>query len=267
MSEDDSSESLRDSLSVGKKSVVIEEGALSTRALEEAKITLGAEIQKLKSLARECTKEFTETRSQLDSIERDYKIFRATVTDPAAALDGFKASVQEELKLNDARKLWHGSAEQHFRAYCLSWVILAILLVIFPMALISNSETIFGFFRSVGEAVLVDLPENASETAILIAAVSRLVLITLPVALYIWLIRIVVRFNMRSLLLMNDANQRNTMLETYLHLVEQDAGVKADRPLILEALFRRTPGHGPDTIEPPNLADVMKLGSKGSATH
>lgn len=189
--------------------------------------------------------------------------FEKRVGDPAAALEGFKASIAESLKLQEARRLWTSSANRAGRAYFWSSIALLLLLVAVPAIAIWQSNAIFGFFRAIGNAVLVDLPENASETAILIAAVSRLVLVTLPVALYIWLIRIVVRFNMRSLLLMDDANQRNTMLETYLHLVEQDAELKQDRPLILEALFRRTPGHGPETIEPPNLTDILRIGTPG----
>ncbi len=183
----------------------------------------------------------------------------ATIKDPVAALEGLKASFNENQKLQNARQLWSDSAQRARKAYAISWVALAFPLVIIPAVVVWQADVVFTFFRSVGNAVLADLSPGVSETATLISAVSRLVLVTLPVALYIWLIRIVVRFNTRSLLLMDDAMQRNTMLETYLHLVEQDASVNADRPLILEALFRRTPGHGPEAIEPPNLSDIMKL--------
>lgn len=203
-------------------------------------------------------------KAELERQQIAHEAFRRIVSDPLTELEGFRAKIVEDLKLKEARQLWTNRATRARKEYVGSCFVLAILLVLVPALAIWQSEAIFGFFRSIGEAVLVDLPDNASETAILIAAVSRLVLVTMPVALYIWLIRIVVRFNMRSLLLIDDAEQRNTMLETYLHLVERDADVKADRPLILEALFRRTPGHGPETIEPPNLADVMRLGGKPS---
>lgn len=182
-----------------------------------------------------------------------------TIEDPVAALEGLKASFNENQRLQNARQLWSDSARRARNAYAISWTALGLLLVIFPAVVIWQADVVFTFLRSIGDAVLADLSPSVSEAATLISAVSRLVLVTLPIALYIWLIRIVVRFNTRSLLLMDDAMQRNTMLETYLHLVEQDANVKADRPLILEALFRRTPGHGPEAIEPPNLTDIIKL--------
>lgn len=203
--------------------------------------------------------DFASIKAALEEMHNKAADLVANIDDPAAALEGFKVSVIEGLKLQHARQLWSESARRSRRAYTISWAALALLLIIIPAVVVWQADVALTFFRSVGDAVLADLSPSASEAATLISAVSRLVLVTLPVALYIWLIRIVVRFNMRSLLLMDDAMQRNTMLETYLHLVEQDASVKADRPLILEALFRRTPGHGPEAIEPPNLTDIIKL--------
>lgn len=232
--------------------------------VREAKIlgevrAVNLKIAKAKSHADRAEKVARQVENQLPKMLHDVADLEAKVSAPAAALEGFKASITESLKLQEARKLWKETARNAKRAYIGSWITLTALLVVVPAIAIWQSDAIFAFFRAIGEAVLVDLPANASETAIFIAAVSRLVLVTLPIVLYIWLIRIVVRFNMRSLLLMDDANQRNTMLETYLHLVEQDADVKSDRPLILEALFRRTPGHGPEAIEPPNLADILRI--------
>ncbi|MER9757562.1 DUF6161 domain-containing protein [Mesorhizobium sp. M0166] len=90
-----------------------------------------------------------------------------------------------------------------------------------------------------------------------VATVSRLVVVTIPLALYFWLIRLVVRFNMRSMLLMDDARQRATIIETYYKMIEQQAATKEDRALILQALCRPPPGHGSDSIEPPNFTEVI----------
>jgi hypothetical protein len=77
-------------------------------------------------------------------------------------------------------------------------------------------------------------------------------------ALYFWLIKLVVRFNMRSMLLMDDARQRATMLETYYRMIEKGAATNEDRALVLQALMRPAPGHGPDSVEPPNFTDVIE---------
>tara|TARA_R110002020_G_scaffold467027_4_gene690191 strand:- start:7107 stop:7325 length:219 start_codon:yes stop_codon:yes gene_type:complete len=71
---------------------------------------------------------------------------------------------------------------------------------------------------------------------------------------------------MRSMLLMDDARARVTMLDTYLFLISQDAAVKQDRGAILEALFRRAPGHGSDTSEPPHFTDLLRYGQEGKGS-
>ncbi|MER8867096.1 DUF6161 domain-containing protein [Mesorhizobium sp. M0751] len=185
--------------------------------------------------------------------------FYDNIGEPHKALDAFKASIREELQLQDARKLWTGSAAKAQEAYSISWLILIVLLIGVPAFAISQYQAIIDFFHQVSVGIFKDIPVGASDTVAVISAISRLFLVTVPIAMYLWLIRIVVRFNTRSLLLMDDARQRNTMLETYLHLVERDKDTKGERPLILEALFRRTPGHGGDTIDPPSLPDVLRM--------
>ncbi|WP_181181392.1 hypothetical protein, partial [Mesorhizobium sp. B1-1-5] len=77
---------------------------------------------------------------------------------------------------------------------------------------------------------------------------------------YLWVLKAVMRFFMRSMLLMDDARQRETMLDTYILLTEKGKADERDRPLILWALFRQTPGHGPDGIEPPDFTEVINAG-------
>ncbi|MCG6115085.1 MAG: DUF6161 domain-containing protein [Mesorhizobium sp.] len=200
-----------------------------------------------------------ELRDKIEGVSSSQKNFEAAVSLNEQSIENFKETVREAVRFQYATGLWLGRAKRAMISYWASVAVLVTLLLIIPALAIWQYQTIVRFIEAVGAAVASDLPDNAGQTAILLAAFSRLVMITLPVVFYIWLVRIVVRFNTRSLLMMDDANQRNTMLETYLHLVEQDATVKAERPLILEALFRRTPGHGPDSIEPPNLTDIMSL--------
>ncbi|RWN11775.1 DUF6161 domain-containing protein [Mesorhizobium sp.] len=201
----------------------------------------------------------TESEKKLVTMADRLQRFQDNIGDPQKALEAFKASIREELQLQDARKLWTGSADKAQNAYAISWIILIALLLGVPAYAISQYQAIIDFFHQVNIGIFKDIPPGSSDTVALISAISRLFLITVPVAMYLWLIRIVVRFNTRSLLLMDDARQRNTMLETYLHLVERDKEAKGERPLILEALFRRTPGHGGDTIDPPSLPDVLRI--------
>lgn len=93
---------------------------------------------------------------------------------------------------------------------------------------------------------------------------GRLIVFTVPALVFLWMIRAVMRFFIRSLLLMDDARQRQTMLETYFLLTERGRADEKDRPMILWALFRQTRGHGPDGIEPPDFTEVIKAGLERS---
>ncbi|MFC6448415.1 hypothetical protein, partial [Shinella zoogloeoides] len=91
---------------------------------------------------------------------------------------------------------------------------------------------------------------------------GRLIVFSVPVFVYLWTMRAVMRFFMRSMLLMDDARQRQTMLETYFMLTGSGRADERDRPLILWALFRQTPGHGSDGVEPPDFTEVINAGMK-----
>lgn len=172
----------------------------------------------------------------------------------AAKLDGFALSPTNQLwkdRLDSAQKSFKWSA----------WLVVG-LFGILPIFVWLFSGSILAFIADTNLAKTA-IGENASVTVVLAGQISRLIFVTLPAVAYFWLIRLVVRFAVRSMLLMDDAAARQTMLDTYLHLVEQDKDVTTDRPLILEALFRRTPGHGSDTIDPPDLTDILKVKNMG----
>ena len=126
-----------------------------------------------------------------------------------------------------------------------------------PIAAVYESTTILQFAKQFADAATVDVGDNPGAVAMAVSVISRLVVIAVPLALYFWLIRLVGRFNMRSMLLMDDARQRATMLETYYKMIERSAATVKDRALVLQALMRPAPGHGPDTVEPPNFTEVI----------
>lgn len=197
--------------------------------------------------------------NKVDQAHIDLGKFTAELANTKGQVDNFKKTITEELKLEAARKLWDKRSKSANTSFKVSSYALGALLIGIPtIGMICNSWVI-SFFQGINETILKGLSNENKDQLWVVLAISRLVLISLPVMLYIWLIRIIVRFNMRSLLLKDDADQRTTMLETYLHLVEQDVATKADRPIVLEALFRRAPGHGPESIDAPNLTDIINL--------
>jgi hypothetical protein len=174
----------------------------------------------------------------------------------------FNRALEERLRLNQARKLWGDVARTTSIAFYVSAFALVVVLASVPAAAFYFRTDIIEFIKSM-EAAMVAVA-GGSAVAAAVSALGRLVLFTAPLGFVVWLLRLLVRYNTRSLLLMDDARQRVTMLNTYFYLIEQDAATKQDRGAILEALFRRPPGHGADTVDPPHFTDLLKYGQESS---
>lgn len=162
-----------------------------------------------------------------------------------------------------ARKLW-GEREKQSRFALIASSIAIFCLIAAPIlgAICFTPEVLHYLAQIVAASSLPTTDTNGqvlptpNDTQITIAAIGRLVIVTVPVFLYIWAIRLVVRFNSRSLLLLDDARLRLTMLDTFFHLIEKEGAVKEDRALVLNALFRPGPGHG-DNVDPPNFTELV----------
>ncbi|MBP2508329.1 hypothetical protein J2855_001964 [Agrobacterium tumefaciens] len=161
-----------------------------------------------------------------------------------------------------ARKLW-GEREKQSRIALIASSIAIFLMIAAPigLAICFTSEVLHYLAQIVAASALPttdatgQLP-TPSDAQVTIAAIGRLVIVTVPIFLYIWAIRLVVRFNSRSLMLLDDARLRLTMLDTFFHLIEKEGAVKEDRALVLNALFRPAPGHG-DNVDPPNFTELV----------
>lgn len=181
------------------------------------------------------------------------------------SLDGKTAAAYqtliESIGLRETENLWKGEATRAKREYYASFIVLIFILLTIPLAIAIGHSAIFSVLSDI-EASAVRLSENSQGLGATAVVLGRVLLLTIPLGFVIWAIKIGVRYNVRSMLLMDDATHRVTMLNTYLFLIKQNAATVQDRGAVLEALFRRTPGHGPETVEAPNLTDLMKYGTQ-----
>jgi hypothetical protein len=222
----------------------------------------------------EQTKLMLQKTAELDSLVRNStdqvgelrKEFVANYDSTEAAAQAFMESVRSEANFEGLKIHWNGRARSAAWSFGLSGLLIGTLLVAFPSYLIWNSDQIITFMRHLADVATVDVGPNPSAATLTVATISRLLIVTIPVALYFWAIKLVVRFNMRSMMLMDDARQRSTMLETYYRMIEKSAATREDRALVLQALMRPAPGHGPDTVEPPSFTEVIDkaIGRQGS---
>ncbi|MDO5895642.1 hypothetical protein [Agrobacterium sp. Azo12] len=193
-----------------------------------------------------------ELEDKSQGIESDIRQLRADL-DAQVARFGTEA----------ARKLWGEREKQSKWALILSSVAICLLIAApIALAVCFTTEILHYLAQIVAASALPTIDSNGqqlpppTDAQVTIAAVGRLVIVTVPIFLYIWAIRLVVRFNSRSLLLLDDARLRLTMLDTFFHLIEKEGAVKEDRALVLNALFRPAPGHG-DNVDPPNFTELV----------
>lgn len=196
-----------------------------------------------------------------DEVIRDLAAAKADLEDKyagsASKASAFLDSIRAQTNFDALKIHWNDRSRDAKRAFIISSVVLLALLVIVPGFAIYEKDVVISFMKGLAGAATVDVGIESGPVGITVATISRLVIITIPLALYFWLIRLVVRFNLRSMLLMDDAGQRATMLETYYRMIEKEAALVGDRALVLQALMRPAPGHGGDTIDPPNFTEVI----------
>jgi hypothetical protein len=97
--------------------------------------------------------------------------------------------------------------------------------------------------------IFVDTPDSITH------AISRILFITAPLAVVIWVLRAILRRANLNLALAEDAAQRSVMAQTYVNLltngdVTED---KDDRKIMLEAIFRPLPGIQEMDTAPPSI--------------
>ena len=180
---------------------------------------------------------------------------KSSIQDVEKAYDAFKIAISERIALQGVSDLWRNRARVNRRTFVISAIVLVLLLIAGPAALILYKSEILKFIHDVE----MTRPGTSDNGLDYLALVGRIAFVSVPILFYIWIIKLVGRFNARSLLLMDDAAQRSTMLDTYLYLIQKDADVTEERKTVLEALFRAAPGYGSDSNEPVAIADLLRI--------
>ncbi|RUV03492.1 hypothetical protein EOB36_05900 [Mesorhizobium sp. M6A.T.Cr.TU.017.01.1.1] len=235
--------------------------ALSSNSVRETTESVVERAQSAIEAAQNAAKQAGAFENRAKDLSGQIDAFQATIDantqDAEDKLSSFLDAAHARSAYKGVRIYWTDRASASWWALMISGFVLFILLVALPAWAIYDNDAVIGLLKNLTEAAGIDVGNVTSPVVLTVATVSRLVVITIPLALYFWLIRLVVRFNMRSMLLMDDARQRATIIETYYKMIEQQAATKEDRALILQALCRPPPGHGNDSIEPPNFTEVI----------
>ena len=200
-------------------------------------------IDELEKRTAQVEKISTDMPSQIEHAEKKLKNFEGRL---AEAVEGSQLAMVKKLWM-DREKTYKHAVEIGIALIAVGFGIpIAIIYIYFP-ELKNLLTTITG--EGTGDAGLT----------VTLGVLNRLVFIGVPIALIFWILRIIIRFYTRSLVLLDDARQRVSTVDTYLQLIKENAVEDTDRPVVLEALLRRAPGQGPDSLEPASLTDLLRI--------
>ncbi len=228
----------------------------SFRALQfEQGVTsnIDAERAAMEALRTEWEAEYTALSERFAKIERESETLQAALeeakesrilefsqflSDAEQSKIAIEQTYREHMALKAPVEYWTRKAGEHNRkANKLGWlagwagVIVALALAVATLALLVGVEN----------------PEY-----------WRLAIVALFAALGIWLVRILTRLFLSNLHLASDAEERVTMVETFLSLMsEGHISRDEDRHLVLQTLFRSTQtGLVGDEVSPPTVIDI-----------
>ncbi len=168
-------------------------------------------------------------------------------------IKNFEVSANESLSTMQMGKLWDSRANSAF------WSLIFIGLILAGM--FGTAIAGIPYYKDeISALIKIDENINVAQSTLFALQVSRTFLIAVPIFMYFWAIKLLIRVFIRSLLLFDDARQRRTIMDTYLFMLKNGQVDEKFMPLILWALCRQVPGHGSDGIEPPDFTEVVNAG-------
>lgn len=225
-------------------------GVVSKSAIDDIISSAETRISSIVSAAADLDENVTMANTTLTQLRSDFNVSKGSH-------EAFVTAVREELKISESKQLWKSRANWSAASFWLSGAVIAAAIGIPTYYTITHVEGVANLLRTISNAAVQGLPDNATAAQLTAATISRLVIVSAPLALYFWAIKLMVRFNTRSMVLMDDARQRHTTMDTYFHLIEQNGATTEERALMLNALFRPLPGQGGENIEPPNFYEIV----------
>jgi hypothetical protein len=165
------------------------------------------------------------------------QLFAEQRQDHDAELERLRVAYMQHMKAQEPRQVWVRKRARHRRNAA-----------IWGVAFWSGCAAALAGVYFCG-AEIVDFAASAGEPG----AAGGWVAIALPAIVGIWLLAFLYRRTMANLRRMADADERVTMVETYLALHRAGKSAATDRPIVLKALFR--PFHANDAGAPQTPVD------------
>jgi hypothetical protein len=225
--------------------------------VDTASDLLTAKVSKVSKSNREQSSHFTQL------LQQQRAEFEATLTQAQTAAEqsllDHSAQISDRLNLRLVTQRWHDVRKRAKRTLWASGIAIFLMFVLASAIIARHGHEILDFLMPFD---LKTMYLNTTATGVLSMQIARMALVAVPIATYFWLLKIIVRIFMRSLVLMDDADQRATIMDSYYALTGDGMTDERALPMMLWAIFRPLPGHGPDGIEPPDFTEAINAGLK-----
>ena len=189
--------------------------------------------------------------SVLNAIKEQEEISRKAKEE----IEGIAASTVARANLAALGTMWEGIATRSKRSMWIFGVIAVGMMIAGIIFLVCGKDFIM---RSMMNRLPVD--DTTVPSVLISLQLSRIVVMTIPLILYLWGLKIAVRMFTRSMALYDDATQRKTILDSYFFLGEKGKIDKDAQPIVIGAVCRPVPGHGSDGFELPDVAQMLQAG-------
>ncbi|WP_107677233.1 hypothetical protein [Agrobacterium sp. LAD9] len=233
--------------SIGTLGAIVNE---TKSELDETIQRLGVESETTRAKVSGMNQTLEASRQELEALLREVDASKANVK-------AFADAVRLEFGTDATKKLWKYRSYWSAASFWVSAGVIAAVITLPPYYALTHVEDVVNLLERISIAATHGTPSDGSAAQVTANAISRLVIVSAPLALYFWAIKLLVRFNTRSMMLMDDARQRHTTMDTYAHLVEKNKATIEERGLMLSALFRPLPGQGAENVDPPNFVEII----------
>jgi hypothetical protein len=170
------------------------------------------------------------------------KAAAAEITESKKQLEAFQERTSKDIALKAPTEYWRGKGRKHRRNGYLLFAAMALLMAGFAVA----ADFLF-------PSLIVETPEGKQ-----LPSYGHIAVIVVTATLAFWLLRIVVRIFFSQIHLAQDAEERVTMVTTYLALSETGKFAASDLAIVLNALFRNAAdGIVKDEGMPPSLWEIV----------
>lgn len=238
----------------------------ATKILDENRLTLSKDlasegsktIENVKKLATSIEDRFS---SDLETIENNINNTKGQIDQivdnvekkTKTAIESVASGFTTEGVLKAAFEDWEEKESKHRKAFYIGITIFFVFVLIIAGNAYNHFDHAFNFLNQIFS--------NTNGT--IADAVSRIVVITIPIGTVIWVLRAILRWANLNLALAEDAAQRSVMAKTYVNLLKNGDVTedKDDRKVMLEAIFRALPGIQEMDTAPPSIINFANPSS------